>query len=193
VEITHPYCGDLIVELKSPGGVTVRLHNRTGTSNDNIVTWYDGETEPDGPGAMADFVGTQTKGAWELWVSDNASSDIGTLDTWGLSFSFPPDIAGVEGSDIPARHFLAQNNPNPFSPQTQIRFGLPRAEEVELSVFNVEGRKVATLATGLHEPGSYTAEWNGTGAHGRKVASGIYFYRLRAGMFSATRKMLLMR
>lgn len=193
VEITHPYRGDLIVELKSPGGITVRLHNRTGSSSDNIITWYDTETEPDGPGSMDDFVGAEARGKWELWVSDNAGSDIGTLDTWGLRFSFPPDVAGAEDSDIPSRHFLAQNSPNPFGPRTQIRFGLPIAEEVELDVFDVAGRKVATLLTGRHEPGVYAVEWNGADTHGRQVASGIYFYRLRAGTFSSTKKMLLIR
>jgi subtilisin-like proprotein convertase family protein len=193
VEITHSYRGDLIVELKSPDGVIVRLHNRTGTSGDDIMTWYDRETAPDGPGSMDDFASTGTRGEWELWVSDNASSDIGILDTWGLSFSFPPDIAGAETSHTPARHFLAHNSPNPFGPETRIRFGLPKAEEVDLSVFNIEGRKVGALATGLHEPGTYEVEWNGTDTRGRRVASGIYFYRLRAGTFSATKKMLLMR
>jgi subtilisin-like proprotein convertase family protein len=193
VDITHSYQGDLIVELRSPGGVPVRLHNRTGLGLDNIMTWYDAETDPDGPGTMDDFIGVMTLGKWELWVSDNASGDAGSLNTWGLRFSFPPDVADVERNDIPARHFLAQNSPNPFTPQTQIRFGLPRAEEVELSVFNVEGRKVATLAKGLHEPGSYTVEWNGNDEGGRRVASGIYFYRLKTRSFDATKKMLLMR
>ena len=193
VDITHSYRGDLIVELMSPGGVTVRLHNRTGLGADNILAWYDSDTAPDGPGTMDDFEGVQSKGKWELWVSDNASGDTGTLNTWGLRFSFPPDVAGIDDSAIPARHFLSQNSPNPFRPQTQIRFGLPRAEEVNLDIFNVEGRRVATLAAGPHEPGTYTVEWNGTDAHGRRVASGIYFYRLRAGSFDATKKMLLMR
>lgn len=193
VDLTHTYIGDLIVEVMSPGGVTVRLHNRTGLGLDNITTWYDSETAPDGPGSMDDFVGVQAMGKWELWVSDNGSGDTGTLEEWGLRFSFPPEVAGAEESDIPARHFLAQNSPNPFGPQTQIRFGLPRAEEVELGIYNIEGRKVATLASGLHEPGVYAAEWNGKDAAGRKVASGIYFYRFRTATFDATKKMLLMK
>jgi subtilisin-like proprotein convertase family protein len=193
VDITHPYRGDLIAELKSPGGVTVRLQNRTGLGLDDIITWYDSETDPDGPGTMADFAGAAAMGEWELWVSDNASGDVGTLNAWGLRLSFPPDAAGIQSGDIPASHFLAQPSPNPFSPQTKIRFGLPRAEEIELGVFNVEGRRVATLATGPHEPGIYSVEWNGRDAQGRQVASGIYFCRMRTGSFDATRKMLLMK
>jgi subtilisin-like proprotein convertase family protein len=193
VGITHSYRGDLIVELTSPGATTVRLHNRTGLGLDNIMTWYDSETEPDGPGAMDDFVGVQTKGKWELWVSDNSSGDTGILDTWGLRFTFPPDVAGVEDRDVPARHFLGQNSPNPFGPGTHIGFGLPRAEDVELVIYNVQGRKVATLASGRHEPGIYTVEWNGRDSGGAKVASGIYFYRFRTATFDATRKMIVMR
>ncbi len=193
VDIAHPYIGDLIVEVKSPGGVTVRLHNRTGLGLDDISTWYDSETMPDGPGGMADFVGVETLGAWELWVSDNASGDTGTLQTWGLRFSFPPDVADVEATGVPSRHFLAQNSPNPFMPETRITFGLPRAGEVDLAIYNIEGRKVATLASGMYEPGTYAVEWTGVDTAGRRVASGVYFYRLRTGSFDATRKMLLMK
>ena len=73
--ITHTFKGDLIVELTSPEGTTVRLHNQTGSSANDIITWYDLETDPDGPGAMTDFAGEWAEGQWELYVSDNASID----------------------------------------------------------------------------------------------------------------------
>ena len=66
VNLSHTYVGDLIIELTSPQGTTVRLHDRTGGSTDDIVTWYDAETEPDGPGTMADFSGEIPQGQWAV-------------------------------------------------------------------------------------------------------------------------------
>ncbi|NOT02921.1 MAG: trypsin-like serine protease [Phycisphaerales bacterium] len=87
VDITHTYIGDLIVELESPGGVTVRLHNRTGGTTENIITRYDDDgdgTIPDGPGQLADFDFGGSQGVWTLTVSDNAGSDTGALNNWSL-------------------------------------------------------------------------------------------------------------
>ncbi|MBI4717263.1 MAG: proprotein convertase P-domain-containing protein [Planctomycetes bacterium] len=85
MDITHTYIGDLIVELRSPSNTTVRLHNRTGGTAENIVLTYDDEgTAPDGPGTLADFDTEPSAGVWTLTVSDNAGADTGTLNAWGL-------------------------------------------------------------------------------------------------------------
>lgn len=85
VDISHTYIGDLIVQLTSPAGVTVRLHNRTGGTTDNIFKTYDqGSVNPDGPGSLNDFIGQDVNGAWTLFVSDNANLDVGTLNAWSL-------------------------------------------------------------------------------------------------------------
>jgi subtilisin-like proprotein convertase family protein len=85
VNITHTWRGDLIVELISPMGTTVRLHNRTGSSADNIITSYDDLTQESGPGNLDDFNGQSVTGTWRLRVSDNASLDVGTLNNWCLT------------------------------------------------------------------------------------------------------------
>jgi len=102
VNITHTYRGDLTVELISPGGVTVRLHNRTGSSADDIITTYDDEggTVPDGPGLLADFVNSLSAGTWTLRVQDHAGGDTGTLNSWALSMvpggaTCPPEAQSV--------------------------------------------------------------------------------------------------
>ncbi|MCW5755110.1 MAG: proprotein convertase P-domain-containing protein [Phycisphaeraceae bacterium] len=88
INITHTYRGDLIVELTSPMGTTVRLHNRTGGSADDIVGTYDDSSfPPDGPGMLADFNGQMAAGVWRLMVSDNASADQGTLNAWALKIA----------------------------------------------------------------------------------------------------------
>jgi hypothetical protein len=88
-----------------------------------------------------------------------------------------------------ARAFeLAQNYPNPFNPTTTIRYQIPTAEVVSLKVYDVLGKEVATLVSGRQEAGSYAVEFNAAG-----LSSGVYFYRLQAGGFVETKKMMLVK
>jgi hypothetical protein len=88
-----------------------------------------------------------------------------------------------------ARAFeLAQNYPNPFNPTTTIRYQIPTAETVSLKVYDVLGKEVATLVSGRQEAGSYAVEFNAAG-----FSSGVYFYRLQAGGFVETKKMMLVK
>ncbi|MEY4070669.1 MAG: hypothetical protein RL721_1283 [Candidatus Eisenbacteria bacterium] len=86
---------------------------------------------------------------------------------------------------------LGQNAPNPFRPQTTIRFSLPTKRSVEMRVFDVAGRSVKTLAQGPMEPGVHTVQWDGTDEEGRRLSSGVYFYRLNAGRDRAMKKMVI--
>ncbi len=88
---------------------------------------------------------------------------------------------------------LGQNFPNPFNPTTRIRFTLPESGYVTLSVFDAEGRRVATLLDGKGRQGTTEAIWNGRDASGAAVASGVYFYQLTVGNRSLGRKMVLLK
>jgi hypothetical protein len=88
---------------------------------------------------------------------------------------------------------LAQNSPNPFNPKTQIAFSLPDAADVALGIYDVAGRKVATLVDRHLPAGPYSVEWNGLSDNGERVASGVYFYRLAAGEKETSRKMVLLK
>jgi hypothetical protein len=109
--------------------------------------------------------------------------------------------AGVAGSgpqsgadpNIPKVFALSQNNPNPFTKTTVIRYQLPRAEHATLKVYDVTGRLVRTLINGRMKPGYYTADWDGKDNKKNKVASGIYFLRFDAAEFSSRKKMTLLR
>ncbi|MBK6735549.1 MAG: proprotein convertase P-domain-containing protein [bacterium] len=85
VNVTHTWKGDLVLELTSPLGTTVRLHNRTGGSTDNIVAHFGVDTAVDGPGTLADFAGQFPIGMWTLHLVDAAGSDTGTLNSWCLN------------------------------------------------------------------------------------------------------------
>lgn len=101
-----------------------------------------------------------------------------------------PIVLGVKETvgGIPAQFSLSQNYPNPFNPRTVIRFEVARAGEVSLKVFDVLGNEVAVLVDEAMPPGAYRVEWNAGG-----LASGIYFYQIRATGFAAVGKMMLIR
>jgi PKD repeat protein len=94
--------------------------------------------------------------------------------------------AGKPG--LPAEYELEQNYPNPFNPTTTISYGLPSRSHVTLTVFNTLGQQVSLLQNGEQEAGYHDVKLDGT-----NLSSGVYFYRLRAGDFMATRRLLLLR
>ncbi len=97
------------------------------------------------------------------------------------------------GATVPDRFALSQNYPNPFNPATVINFSLPVAGETRLEVYNMLGQRVALLLDERLEAGTYDVTWQARDDAGNRVASGIYLYRLTAGAFSETRKMILLK
>ncbi len=123
----------------------------------------------------------------------------------GLSLSnFVDDFVGatvgtVTSADTPemASHQLHQNYPNPFNPSTQLRYDVAgRAGErvrVRIGVYDVRGALVRSLVDADRTPGSYTTSWDGRADNGTRAASGVYFYSMRAGTFSTSRRMVLLK
>jgi hypothetical protein len=105
----------------------------------------------------------------------------------------PGDVTGDETPETPLASYLSQNYPNPFNPVTMIRFGLDSRGTVSLRIYDPAGRLVRTLVDEPLEAGHYTEEWDGRDREGRSVASGMYFYKLQAGTFKETKKMVLLR
>ena len=105
-----------------------------------------------------------------------------------------PDTATPQAqlnSDATLR--IAQNAPNPFNPQTTIRYSLPTTVAVSLRIFDVQGRLVRTLVDAREAAGDYAIQWDGKDDHGLAAGSGTYFYRLDAGGKTASDKMVLAR
>ncbi|MFI5252982.1 MAG: T9SS type A sorting domain-containing protein [Bacteroidota bacterium] len=116
------------------------------------------------------FVGTLT-GVWRRPLSEMITS-----------------VYENSGGELPKSFALEQNYPNPFNPSTQIHFSLPKAGYVSLKIYDLLGKDVATLiAQDLHA-GNYTTDWNAT-----SIASGVYIYRLQAGNYIETKKLVLMK
>jgi len=119
------------------------------------------------------------------WLVDDASHETWTvtLKTWGITTS----------TNTPSITYLDQNFPNPFNPMTDIIFGLKEPAFVSLRIYDVSGRLVKVLAEGNHMAGRHEVAWNGENSNVMPVASGLYFYRLVAGDFVQTKKMVLLR
>lgn len=103
------------------------------------------------------------------------------------------NYTGQAGVATPAGFELSQNYPNPFNPETTIRFQLPQSAQVSLTVYNVLGQQIRTLATGQYPAGVHSVRWDSRDNFGNPVSSGMYFYLFRAGEFSQVKKMSLMR
>ena len=130
------------------------------------------------------------KGLTEVFTTKAANKFYNVTEGQGIS----EIIIGISqiNTNIPERTVLNQNYPNPFNPVTKIRFSVSnlnaKNEISEISVFDILGKKIATLFKGKLNPGNYEVEWNA-----EKYTSGVYFCRLTSGDFSETRKMLLIK
>lgn len=99
-------------------------------------------------------------------------------------------ITSVEtlSTDLPVHFNLAQNYPNPLNPTTTINYSISQGSFVTIKVYDVLGREVATIVNENKPVGNYNVEFNAN-----KLASGIYFYRLQSGLFSETKKFMLLK
>jgi hypothetical protein len=124
---------------------------------------------------------------------------VGNSTGWGLDLyaGFWKEWAGLattieEESPVLADQ-LFQNYPNPFNPATTIRYAVASQSPVDLTIYNVKGQKVRHLVSETQSPGRYTVNWDGSSDRGTRVASGVYFYRIQIGTYSAVKKMVVLK
>ncbi len=131
-------------------------------------------------------------------ANNEVSVKIAELGTYAL---FTTDIQtdvgdgehGEAGVTLPKQFVVNQNHPNPFNPTTEISYSLPIKAEVTIAIYNVLGQRVKFFEQGEQSAGAYSVTWDATDERGKSVASGVYFYKVSAGEFSASRKMVLMK
>ena len=116
----------------------------------------------------------------------------GLLIDGGLNPSIARNLGG-RFALVPTEYALEHNFPNPFNPETTLKYAIPTAGDVTLIVYNVLGQEIVRLIDAKQTPGFYTVRWNGQDALGHSVASGVYLYRIQAGDFNQTHKMLLLK
>lgn len=97
------------------------------------------------------------------------------------------------GPQAPGSFKMEQNYPNPFNPSTTIKYQIPAASNVRVTVFDITGRQVAELVNDFQQAGHYEVTWNGKSISGAQAASGVYLYTIQAGSYSKTLKMMLVK
>jgi hypothetical protein len=128
-------------------------------------------------------------------ASDEGSGSLveAAIDDFLLDPFFGDTTPVGDRPELPDALALTGNHPNPFNPATAIRFAVPRTAEVELAIYDVAGRRVATLVDGVLAADHHEVTWQGRDDRGQSVASGVYFCRLADGEALLTRKMLLVK
>ncbi len=173
----------------------------TDTSDDaftiyRTMTWVQMATTsgavPEGQTEMLEVVFDATglpEGSYEtiLTISSNAGDPV--IVPISIEVFFDP----TDAEETPATFALGKNHPNPFNPKTSIAFSLSQSGDAKLTVFDVQGRAVRTLAEGFMTAGEHLAEWDGRDAWGRQLSSGLYFYKLEAADQVLTEKMLMLK
>ena len=96
-------------------------------------------------------------------------------------------------NDIPIQYSLSQNYPNPFNPITTINFTIAKESFVNITIFDISGNKIKGLINSNYRPGKGSIQWNATNEQGESVSAGVYFYRIQAGDFVDTKKMILLK
>jgi hypothetical protein len=149
---------------------------------------YAGAVNTDATGlAVFSFTcGTIPAGGFITALATDAN---GNTSEFSKCLSSPPTAVG----DMAAPFALGVNVPNPFNPSTIIPYRLSETSRVHIAVYDAHGARVKTLVDGVRGAGSWSIGWNGEDENGARVASGVYFCRMRAGSFDETRKMVLLK
>jgi hypothetical protein len=137
-------------------------------------------------------------GVWNYWflAKDLSHGVHNPKYSVGLLKATLSQMTGVTqlGGDVaPSTFELTQNYPNPFNPSTQIGFALPKASNVRVNIYDITGKLVRSLVNDSYAAGTYSATWDGQNLNGQQVTSGVYIYRIEAGSFTATKKMLMLK
>ena len=98
-----------------------------------------------------------------------------------------------EPEQIPNKVVLHQNYPNPFNPFTILRYDLPEQTHVNITIYDMLGRKVRTILNQQQDPGYKSLIWDATNDYGKPVSAGIYLYQIQAGEYISTKKMVLLK
>jgi hypothetical protein len=126
---------------------------------------------------------------YDPWLSDNISPpcEPPSQPQHKITIDYEEEVS------LPQEYCIRQNYPNPFNPVTSIEYALPEGCQVLVEVFNVLGQRVKVLVDEYQTAGTYTIVWDGTDEGEKTLASGMYFYRMKAGTFVSAKKMIIMK
>ena len=194
---TQTYVEDLWIDVTLPNGTIygpivsrLDLSFPPGANPSRDLTQSIPAGAPTGDYTFWAHIGEQASGA--ITVEDSfpftklGDDGSGFMSDW-ITMGWD-DFQVNPGENVPSEYLLAQNSPNPFNPETNLTFSLPKAGNVELVVYDIQGRQVAALVSGYRTAGVHQATFDGS-----QLSSGVYFASLKVNDFSQTRKMLLVK
>jgi photosystem II stability/assembly factor-like uncharacterized protein len=179
------------ITFKNPlEGVVAGANGVVRYTSDGGFTWHEdtylsGLTTRD----IISISGVDANTASAITINDFNGDSQGADTTFFVAVSSEPFVGIDDYDDItPTEFYLEQNFPNPFNPSTTIQFSLPKSGDVTLKIYNLLGEEVKTLVDEYKEIGNHSIQFNAN-----NLASGIYFYRIQAGSFVQTKKMILVK
>src|SRR4030095_1512086 len=122
-----------------------------------------------------------------VYITGESGGNGSGLDIVTLKYS-QLTVVNLRSGEIPTNYSLSQNYPNPFNPVTRIKFQIPHQGNVHLAIYDIMGKEMEVIVNENLQPGTYEIEWNAT-----NFASGVYYYRITAGDFSETKKLILIK
>ncbi len=206
VAANHTYAGDISVSLINPLNTTTRILYPGNANNVgmNMVTIFDDQADstiggtvlaPFSPrvkpvNTLSVFNGQPALGWWKIIITDiYPATDNGILLGWGLQFNNQLITGtGVVANEVPGKFNLHQNYPNPFNPKTTINYELAKNVYVKIVVYDILGREVKSLVNEIQKAGSYSVIMDAS-----NLASGTYYYRMEAGDYLNTKKMIIIK
>lgn len=191
--------GGVQFEIPDPAGFVKTSEPLIGRLAGDMQTFY-GFNAGTHRFGLCDMSGTGVipAGKGELLTIPYSGIDIAGIESFRVFDEYGNEVPVVRGprgksESLPMQYSLLQNYPNPFNPTTRIDYAVPMPGHVELVVFNVLGQNVKKLVNSEQQAGRYSVTWDATDNAGNKVATGIYFYRLKTDGFTKTRKMALIK
>jgi agmatine deiminase len=205
--ITHKWMPDTVYNDGSGYEIMARARTRSGIQQVTLHWGSDpwaGLQElpmpPVGNDSFSVIIPEQTGGT-EIFYYISARSNSGRMvnkplvapqGLWSFRVLEPAGIAGYRDKKVKT-FVLEQNYPNPFNPKTIIRYTLAERTPVTIKIFDINGREVKTLVRETFAAGEYSVTWDGANDQGIPISSGVYLYRIQAGNYTESKKMILMR
>ncbi len=201
-EVLHTRTGDLTFTLEHLGisqtivfevGADGQNFISTILSDDNTIPVANGTAPFTGyyspSNSLSVFNGLDPYGDWTLTITDGYAGNDGVLNSWSLIINLDGTTYIEEGNDLNLNSYsLYQNYPNPFNPTTSIQYQVSGISQVSLKIYDLLGREVATLVNEQKPAGTYEVTFDASG-----LSSGVYYYKIAAGDYSETKKMVLLR
>ena len=197
--IDNRYGGN--IELSPPQILTITLTFISGTAPPNATVEIFADENNQGA-IFLDTVTADASGNFSLtgegfpadfFFTATATDAEGNTSEFSNAIKASTEVGKTISQNTPDRFSLYQNYPNPFNPETVIEYHLPKSSSVGITIFNLNGQRITTLLNKKQSAGSFELKWDGRNEEGHPVSSGIYIYQIKAGEFSNSRKMMLLR